>query len=128
MELALSRKEIHSKIAIHGMQERLLWSFCAQVGKAYSGPREALRLTGRFVLAQLLHASFGPDAAAQLVASPFVTALQAEVRRQIWRSLSCLHGSPSCMPALRTGSWIQRVMICCCTAARQRAWHAGQSL
>lgn len=52
-----------------------------QVGKAYAGPREALRLTGKFVLAQLLHARFGADACAKLAASPFITALQAEVGR-----------------------------------------------
>lgn len=47
-----------------------------QVGKAYSGPREALCLTGKFVLAQLL----GSEAPSELATSPFVTALRQEVR------------------------------------------------
>ena len=47
-----------------------------QVGKAYSGPREALRLTGKFVLNQLLSSKD----ASNLATSPFVTALRQEVR------------------------------------------------
>ena len=53
------------------------------MGKAYAGPREALRLTGKFVLAQLLLASGGADAAARVADSPFVAALEAEVRESI---------------------------------------------
>ncbi|BDA51554.1 DNA (cytosine-5)-methyltransferase 1B [Coccomyxa sp. Obi] len=48
----------------------------AKVGKAYAGPREALRLTGKFVLNQLL---CGADSATQLATSPFVTALRQEM-------------------------------------------------
>ena len=47
-----------------------------QVGKTYSGPREALRLSGKFVLAHLLEAAkAGPD----LSSSPFVLGLHQEV-------------------------------------------------
>jgi hypothetical protein len=51
---------------------------CLQVGKAYYGPREALRLTGNFVLGQLLDPA-QPDSAL-LASSPFVAALLEEVR------------------------------------------------
>lgn len=51
-----------------------------QVGKAYYGPREALRLTGKFILAQLLDPiQAGTDLAAKLSSSPFVTSLKEEV-------------------------------------------------
>jgi len=47
-----------------------------QVGKSYAGPREALRLTGKFVLNHLLEAAkSGPD----LASSPFVLSLHQEV-------------------------------------------------
>ena len=76
-----------------------------QVGKAYAGPREALRLTGKFVLAQLLLASGGAEAAARTASLPFVTALEAEVRRSIPSTVSpvrhehtrdeaCVYGTP----------------------------------
>ncbi|CAL5224063.1 g6688 [Coccomyxa viridis] len=48
----------------------------AKVGKTYSGPREALRLTGKFVLSHLLEATkAGPD----LSSSPFVIGLHQEM-------------------------------------------------
>lgn len=52
----------------------------AQVGKSYSGPREALRLTGKFVLTHLLDgAKTGGAAAPDLASSPFVLGLHQEV-------------------------------------------------
>ena len=65
---------------------------CGQVGKAYAGPREALRLTAKFVLAQLLLASGGAEAAARVASLPFVTALQAEVRGRISLQICILSG------------------------------------
>jgi len=52
--------------------------YCSlQVGKSYAGPREALRLAGKFVLNHLLEAAkSGPD----LASSPFVLSLHQEVR------------------------------------------------
>ena len=49
-----------------------------QVGKSYSGPREALRLNGKFVLAHLLEPAKLGDA--DLASSPFVLGLHQEVR------------------------------------------------
>ena len=46
------------------------------MGKTYSGPREALRLNGKFVLSHLLEATkAGPD----LSSSPFAIGLHQEV-------------------------------------------------
>ena len=47
-----------------------------QVGKSYAGPREALRLTGKFVLTHLLEAA---KADVDLSSSPFVLGLHQEV-------------------------------------------------
>ena len=49
-----------------------------QVGKSYSGPREALRLNGKFVLAHLLEAA--KLGGADLASSAFVLGLHQEVR------------------------------------------------
>ncbi len=63
------------------------------MGKTYSGPREALRLNGKFVLSHLLEATkAGPD----LSSSPFAIGLHQEVTtsmhvqsQQLWlRTLS----------------------------------------
>lgn len=62
------------------------------MGKAYAGPREALRLTGKFVLSQLLG---GADSVTQLATSPFVTALRQEVRSQIALQLLPMSQHPS---------------------------------
>ena len=57
------------------------------MGKTYSGPREALRLTGKFVLSQLLEATkAGPD----LTSSPFVIGLQQEVSRCRVSKFGCM--------------------------------------
>ena len=48
-----------------------------QVGKSYSGPREALRLNGKFVLAHLLEAA--KLGGAELASSAFVLGLHQEV-------------------------------------------------
>ena len=48
-----------------------------QVGKSYSGPREALRLNGKFVLAHLLEAA--KLGGADLASSAFVLGLHQEV-------------------------------------------------
>ncbi|KAK9918243.1 hypothetical protein WJX75_002529 [Coccomyxa subellipsoidea] len=53
----------------------------AKVGKAYSGPREALRLMGKFVLNQLLSSKD----ASHLATSPFVTALRQEMAEVVSR-------------------------------------------
>ena len=51
-------------------------SITLQVGKTYSGPREALQLTGKFVSAHLLEAAkAGPN----LSSSPFVLGLHQQV-------------------------------------------------
>ena len=46
------------------------------MGKSYSGPRDALRLTGKFVLSHLLEAAKGGH---DLASSPFVLGLHQEV-------------------------------------------------
>ncbi len=67
-----------------------------QVGKAYAGPREALRLTGKFVLNQLLGTA---GASPQLAASPFVSALRQEAcSRPIAAALSPLISPPNTLP------------------------------
>lgn len=66
-------------LGLHGAAGLKLLSKCAaapQVGKSYSGPRDALRLTGKFVLSHLLEAAKGGH---ELASSPFVLGLHQEV-------------------------------------------------
>lgn len=64
--------------------------FTLQVAKTYSGPREALQLTGKFVLAHLLEAAkAGPD----LSCSPFVLGLHQQVTTShaLWKATMGSH-------------------------------------
>ena len=53
---------------------------CAQAGKGYAGPREALVLNGNFVLTQLRRMDAATAAGARLAESAFARALQQQAR------------------------------------------------
>ena len=64
---------------------------CAQVGKGYAGPREALVLNSNFVLGQLRRLDAATAPGARLAESAFACALQQQARRQGHACCCALH-------------------------------------